>query len=82
MILSHTSHIFQMFDVVLGYLLKTNFSDKSEELMKYLENYKSIVTYTLKIHLAATKAPKLAWAMKSKPIITEKSGIYPINPSL
>lgn len=49
-----------MFDVVLGYLLKTNFSDKSEELMKYLENYKSIVTYTLKIHLAATKAPKLA----------------------
>lgn len=81
---SHTSHILQMFDVVLGYPLKSTFSDKFEKLLKDLENDKSISTYTSKIRLAAIKALISAWTMTSNPIMTEKSakitGIYPINP--
>ena len=73
-----------MFDVVLGYPLKSTFSDKFEKLLKDLENDKSISTYTSKIRLAAIKALISAWTMTSNPIMTEKSakitGIYPINP--
>ena len=80
---SHTSHILQMFDVVLGYPLKSTFSDKFEKLLKDIKNDESLSTLTSKLRLAAVKSIVSAWSATATPIMTEKSakktGIYPIN---
>ena len=70
---SHTSHILQMFDVVLGYPLKSTFSDKFEKLLKDIKKDESLSTLTSKLRLSAVKSIVSAWAATATPIMTEKS---------
>lgn len=80
---AHTSHILQMFDVVLGFPLKSSFSKKFEKLLTFIENDISLPSQAAKIRLAAVKALVSAWNTVANPIMTEKSaqktGIFPLN---
>lgn len=81
---SHTSHILQMFDIVLASPLKSKFSKIFEKLIKNIDENQS-ESMTAKLRLAAIKAFVDAWRSVCTPVMTElaakKAGIYPLNPN-
>ena len=80
---AHSSHVLQMFDVVLASPLKQQFTKIFSKLLKLYAHDETFETDTAKVRLASIKAIASAWKANSTPYLTElsgkKTGTFPVD---